>query len=124
MTTQTLNAMMEFDHVIRVNADGSIDDQTDAYAPEVRCGTDADGQILAEHEQDLVESVRSQGWSLLTGFTGQSGYRGPIMHPSEYVGGALEEAIRTTPGLYAVVMVNTDDDDDEPAGWAVVYRES
>jgi hypothetical protein len=48
----------------------------------------------------------SAGWTLLSGFTGQDGYNGPVMHASEYVGGGLERHIRETPGYYVVLIVN------------------
>lgn len=61
-------------------------------------------------------------WSLLTGWTGQSGYRGVVMHASEYVGGALAGHITENPGLYVVISVETDDDSEDAAGWAIAYR--
>lgn len=45
-------------------------------------------------------------WEPMTGYTGQYGYNGPHMHPSEYVGGALARDILDTPGLYVCVVVD------------------
>jgi hypothetical protein len=42
------------------------------------------------------------------------------MHPSEYVGGGLEDHIRETPGTYVAIVVRCSDGED--AGWAVAYR--
>ncbi|WP_207126806.1 hypothetical protein [Actinocatenispora comari] len=81
--------------------------------------TDSDGQVLAEHELDMLAELRSQGWEALTGWSGQHGYNGPIMHPSELVCGALAEYILSTPGTYVAVAVETEDQDD-PAGWLVL----
>lgn len=121
--TQTLNDIMEPDHVIRVDEGGTISDNVPGvWAPEFQVGVNEDGQILDEHEKEMIEEVRRQGWELLSGWTGQHMYAGPIMHPSEFVGGRLEEHIRETPGFYCVIVVETDDDDDEPAGWAIAYR--
>jgi hypothetical protein len=64
---------------------------------------------------------------LLDGFSGQYGYSGPIMHPSEFIGGGMERHIRETPGLYVAVVVtdlDVDDGDDDAVGWAVAYREA
>jgi hypothetical protein len=122
---QTLNEIMQFDHVIRVNADGTIDESVPGvHAPEFDVETDEDGQILDEHERAMIEEVRRQGWELLTGWTGQYAYSGPIMHASEFVGGGLEQHIRETPGLYCCVTIETDDDHDEAAGWAIAFRET
>jgi hypothetical protein len=100
---QALNDLMGFDHVIQVHEDGSIT-EPGIHAPEL-----ADGHIY--HDK----------WSFFTGgYSGQYGYSGPIMHPSEYIGGRLEKDIRETPG-YFVALVNSSPDDDEPDGWAVAY---
>lgn len=118
-----LQDAMEFDHPVRVDPDGTLHDRLDGvYAPELIMGTDGDGQILAEHEADYKAEAARQGWELLEGFTGQHAYRGPVMHPSEYIGGRLADHIRETPGTYAVIAVETDDDDDEAAGWAIAFR--
>lgn len=90
-----LNEIMEFDHIIRVAEDGTITEPRDVdiyadlnVAPD---GTD---------EFDL-----SDGWELLKGFTGQYSYNGPVMHPSEFIGGGLERHIRETPGYYVALVV-------------------
>lgn len=122
MTRNSLNDLMEFDHVVRVHDDGTITEPAGIHAPEVFVGTDDDGSILPENEREMLADLKRAGWSLMRGYTGQSGYRGPIMHPSEYIGGGLERDIRAAPGWYVAVVVETADSDD-PAGWAVAYRE-
>lgn len=120
-----LNEIMSFDHVIEVRADGTISRPGGIYAPEIYVGTDADGQILASDEAVMLEGVKSQGWELLTGYTGQHGYNGPVMHPSESIGNRMERDILTEPGLYVALVVevlNDDDTDNEPAGWVVAHR--
>lgn len=117
-----LNEIMDFDHPVLIGPDGSVHDGLEGvYAPELVMETDDDGQILDQHEQDYIEQARSQGWELLTGWTGQYGYRGPVMHPSEFVGGALADHIRETPGTYVVIAVECDQDSN-PAGWAVARK--
>lgn len=118
-----LDEIMSFDHVVRVSDDGTVsDDVQGVYAPELLMSTDADGSILADDEADYIAQAERQGWELLKGFTRQHGYRGVGMHASEYIGGALEDHIRETPGLYVAIEIETDDDD-LPDGWAVAYRE-
>jgi hypothetical protein len=140
---------MEFDHIIRVNADGTITEDLDMSTMDrgsyFDLAVDQDGTDIFD---------MSAGWTLLSGFTGQYGYNGPVMHASEYVGGGLERHIRETPGYYVVLIVNAleshvwqesrftgtttcsrcgllplDADDmettcqiDEPAGWAIAYK--
>jgi len=127
---QTLNEIMEFDHVIRVKDDGSINDELDVHAPEIILFGDEEGQVSDADERDMVTYVKSQGWSLLTGWTGLylSGHS-PIMHPSEFIGGGLADYILETPGLYAAVVVDVcpfehdSSDESENVGWAIAYRE-
>lgn len=148
-----LNDIMEFDHPIRVNPDGTIDPDPrkshpgTPYAPESVMQTRHDGQVDDGDEEAWIESIRRQGWEPERGWTGQHGYRGPVMHASEYVGGGLEDHIRETPGLWVVVSVeclpdedpDPDDEDHdpadcetcerrdcgdfEPAGWAVLHMD-
>lgn len=80
-------------------------------------------------------------WRALTGYTGQHGYRGAVMHPSETMSDdAIREAVREAGGdVFAIVEVGAHDDAEpvfpdepdycetygcahEPAGWAVIYR--
>lgn len=110
---RALSDIMEFDHVIEVHADGSITDRPDVYAPTLYDG-----------------DLDSAGWAFFTtGYSLQDRYDGPIMHDSEFIGGALEYDIRTTPGIYVAVAnyYYPDPDDDGELvveGWAVVYRET
>jgi hypothetical protein len=111
-----LNEIMEFDHVIEVQADGTIVDRPDLYAPEAYAdgGTDPD--------------MTGTDWALLRGYTGQYSYTGPVMHPSEYIGGRMEDDIRSTPGVYVAVVVtdlsiDTESADDNAVGWAVARKE-
>lgn len=122
--TVELNKVMEFDHVIRVHADGTVTEPGDVYAPEIYADTDDDGQISAADDKAMMDRVKAQGWTLMNGYSGQHGYSGPIMHPSEYVGGSLERDILAEPGYYVTVTVETTDDSDEPAGWAVARKDA
>lgn len=104
-TADTLNDRMEFDHVIEVLPSGEVVDRNDIYAPSLY-----DGELDAK------------GWSLLNGWSGQDRYAGPIMHASEFIGGGMARWILETPGVY-VALVDYDDDDDGPTGWAVATRD-
>jgi hypothetical protein len=127
-----LNNLMHFDHVVRVLPDGDVVDAPNVFAPEVyvQCADDDCGSITKEAEEEMITSVEAQGWELMTGYTGQYGYRGPIMHVSEYVGGGLAEDILARPGLYVVVepqgMYATEEQEEaqsgEAIGWVVARK--
>lgn len=103
VTHDNLNAVMEFDHVIQVHADGTVTDATGIYAPDL-------------HDGDV-----GTGWTLLNGYSGQYCYAGPIMHASEYIGGRMADDILAMPGVY-VALVDYPLDDTEPGGWAVARK--
>lgn len=107
ITRDNLNDIMSFDHVIHVHADGSVTDGPDnLWAPEVT--VDDQDAINPLH----VSSQEGITWDLLTDYTGQYGYRGPLMHSSEYIGGKLADGILSRPGYYVAVEVGSDE-------WAV-----
>ena len=102
-----LNDLMQIDHVIHVDADHNVTDAPDdVWAPEV-------------YTDDIDQG---NGWTLLNGYSGQFGYSGPEMHPSEYIGGRLAEDIIDTPGYYVATVV-CDPDSDEVTGWVVAFKE-
>lgn len=102
-----LQAAMEFDHVIRVTDSGTIEDAPDYYAPTL--------YVLEDGTEEFDSGGR---WELMSGYTGQYSYRGPVMHPSEYLGGQLAADILSEPGVYVAIVAETEDDQ-APAGWAV-----
>ena len=119
-----LNHVMEFDHVILVYASGYVEtDVAACWAPELHPLHDDEGSHLAETDADLQDQARRQGWSLLTGWTGQHGYSGPCMHQSEYIGGRLADHILTTPGYWVAVVIENDPEDPAPS-WALAHREA
>jgi len=100
---RTLNAVMDFDHVIQVHEDGTVTDgPSEVYAP------------------DLYAETVSDGWELMNGYSGQYGYSGPVMHPSEFIGGRMADDILTTPGVYVAVIADGDEEDSD--GWAVARK--
>lgn len=126
----TLDSLMEMDHVIRVDDAGLVwDDVSGVYAPEMECGTDKDGQILDVHERGMVDYLKRQGWEPERGWSSQQGAKGSdvVMHCSEFVGGKLAEHILSTPGLWVVCELLVGDesgerDYDNPGGWVVMHQ--
>lgn len=116
--TQGLNDIMEFDHVVIVHKDGSITDaprdQREYWAPEL-------------YDDELT----GEGWDFFThGYSGQDRYSGPIMHNSEYIGGRLEQDIRSTPGTYVALVSyysadadgNVNENETYAEGWAIARK--
>jgi hypothetical protein len=127
----TLDVLMQMDHVVRVDGEGLVhDDVQRVWAPEVECGTDDDGQILAVHERAMIDYLKRQGWDAQRGWSGQYGTTGEdvIMHVSEFVGGSLARHILDSPGFWTVCSVDTEDpetgerDYGNPAGWVVLHQ--
>lgn len=132
VTAENLNSVMEFDHVIRVNADGTVTDRVEdaPYFDEaLRCYLTDPETWLWETEVNLPE-----GWHLMNGYSGQHGYSGPEMHVSEFIGGRMARDILETPGDYVALVVESDCGyteefcseesgcDCEPAGWVVAFK--
>jgi hypothetical protein len=114
----------DFDHVFQI-VDGKVVDAPDlgriTWAPSVY------------HEDGCQYPwIDGSDWDLLTGYSLQDRYTGPVMHVSEGVGTAIEEALydlaESAPHVFALVVVevledpNSDDESPEPAGWAIAYR--
>lgn len=126
----TLNDHMEFGHVVYSDGRGNVESRNctpsgPVWAPEPYVDLDENGQMIS---LDPNEVHGLDDWTLLDGFSGQYRYSGPIMHSSEFVGGALEKHIRNTPGYYAAVIVrgigpDPDDIEDDIVGWAVAHWE-
>lgn len=121
----SLDSLMQMDHVIRVDGDGLVhDDARGMYAPEIGINTAHDGlSILDEHEREFVADMARVGWSVESGWSGQNSgrYNGVIMHDSEFIGGGLAEHILSTPGYWVACPATTlDDSDDE--GWVIMHH--
>jgi hypothetical protein len=102
-------SVLGFRHVFPDSAHGP---ETVEYDPVA--GLAIDGVALADSE-----------WSALTGFTGQYGYNGPIMHSSEFIGRAIARHMSYLSGdepVTFVVCVVRGDDAEEDAGWCILYR--
>lgn len=138
MQATNLNERLSLDRMpIEIHADGSITDRPDVHSPLVYWeDVHPDGMWRKStwhsgHER--IPPTAPDGWEFIDGYSGQEGYSGPVMHHSEYVGGAMERDILAEPGVYTAVVVDCLTDDDypdgvpedveiEPAGWAVLRR--
>jgi hypothetical protein len=121
----------EFDTAYAVDPKGRAFQATAVhYIPtvEVTLDIDSDGiDVLIDGMPDNLSE-----WSTLTGYTGQYGYRGAVMHPSELWQPAMLEELAGLADtgddaitLFAVVEVRDDDGsypDGDAIGWAVIYR--
>jgi hypothetical protein len=123
MMDRPITDLMGFDHVVAVMPDGRVIDtdegfnHLDVHAPEVVIDYDgpfAEAQISKEHDDAMVENLREQGWEVLSGYSGQYQYAGPIMHASEFIGGGLEERIREEPGYWVALTVDIHPSEDDP----------
>lgn len=93
-----LSDLMEFDSPIQVHADGRVTDgPAGIYAPS-----------LYDDELDTSGPVGNGwgSWELLDGYSGQQSYGGPVMHPSEFIGGGMARDILDQPGVYVAVVAN------------------
>lgn len=141
-THEDLNQLMEFGHLVQVwSGDGHtyLSDQHDRGHTWPSTQPEEAIAIYGEDPDDeQLKEAMPLGWDLVTGYTGQYGYRGPAMHDSEYIGGRLAEAILEHPGFYQTSYIDwytTVDqlteqqfhDDVEfssephPEGWVVAY---
>jgi hypothetical protein len=86
-----LSDLMEFEHPITVTDDGRvIDGPAGVYAPDL-------------YDDELSAGSIGDRWELLNGYSGQQSYAGPIMHPSEFIGGGMARDILAEPGTYVAV---------------------
>lgn len=111
-----LNTVIDFDCPFTVTADGTViaDDRDAPSGP--------DGVVC---EPDLAGlSICGLGWSPVTGYSGQYGYSGPVMHASEQLAGGMARDILATPGTYLVTCVYSEIDEDgnaeDPTAWILL----
>lgn len=118
VTVDNLNDVMGISsRPITVHEDGTVTQDTEDWLPEMLVETSED--------KEINELARNGGWDLLSGYTGQQGYNGPVLHFSEYIGGKLAEDILSTPGTYGATFVDVFDDVTGgyvPMGWVVARK--
>ena len=81
------------------------------YVPEATYYVDKNGSQVGETEIP-------NGWEAVSGYSGQHGYSGPDMHPSEYLGGGMaRDVLEDVGAIYATqtlsALPNWDADDEE-----------
>lgn len=111
-TVGTLDELVDFDRVFTVHEDGTRSYPDDVQAP---------GYV-----DDVVQG---DGWSTWSdGYTRQHGYRGPVMHPSESLGGGMARDMLADPGTYVLTVAywtpedDAEDDGPDADGWVVLRR--
>jgi hypothetical protein len=110
----SLDDILDFNNPpVRVHPDGTLTTET-LYAPE--------SFDMGEDDADVIGQARSAGWELVTGYSNQHGYSGPVMHTSEYIGGGMARAVLATPGVYAVATVDDANNDGYPIGWVLMRK--
>lgn len=116
ITADNLNTSVEFDQPFTVGDDGAVTFPRGIYSPRV---THVDA--VPPHDVE-VEGTGWEPWS--TGYTGQYGYHGAVLHASEQLAGGIARDLLEQPGTYVVCAVEVepcdDDPEPEPAGWIVL----
>lgn len=83
------------------------------------------------HELDENDSmsepyIDGTGWEFVTGHSGQHGYTGAVMHPSENISSGMMKALHEKHGdnaTYVVTEVINEDDMDDLVGWTVLVKQ-
>lgn len=96
VTADTLNGAIDFDCPFTVHP-------ADSSGRVVV--THADGVHAPEGLIDVVtvDDFDDDRWELVTGYSGQHRYSGPIMHDSETLSGGMARDVLATPGTYVVM---------------------
>lgn len=114
VTVDTLTYAVEFECPFTVTADGMVaDPPAGVWAPDVYW---YDGDPDAELEPGYADEWRFYS----RGYTGQYGYAGPVLHPSEQLAGGLARDMLEDPGVYVVCAVSDPEDPDALIGWCVL----
>ena len=118
---QPIRELMDFDHVVAVMPDGRVIDHDETFqplgvhAPETFIDYDgpfAEAQIPDQYERDMAGYLRSQGWEVLGGWSGDPGPY--LLRDDQFIGGALEQRIREEPGYWVRLTVEIHPSEDDP----------
>ena len=96
-----------------INVDGTVTEH-EGYDLEYLDYLDAD---MVDTPNALIE-----GWEPIRGITGQYGYNGAVMHPSEYIGAGLCKSMAEDGGMFYAEYVQSTNDDDNLVGWCLLKR--
>lgn len=118
----------EFDHVYRLTTLERPDGTLEGYVTASHADSRPWGFAPEVYNDDERDVTLPDGWQALTGNTGQYGYSGAVMHPSELWSQCHVDdlvAAGDNPDhldvYFAVVEVIDLDDPEAVVGWAVVY---
>jgi hypothetical protein len=106
----TLDELVDFDRPFYVSPEKTLE-FTEDIAPDI-----------------LDDELSDEGWEFVTGYSGQHGYSGPIMHSSEFFGGRMAQDVLDRPGVYAITAAHYSPDEDDDTeetimdGWALLRR--
>lgn len=107
-TPDNLNSLVEFDSAFIVTPEG-VETAHEVYVP----------NVYNDDVSDIY--IESSLWETLSGYTGQHGYNGAVLHASETLSGGLaRDILEDVGGIYAVTVVEDLDDPEYPAGWCVL----
>jgi hypothetical protein len=114
MATAELIDDIEFGHVFRITDNGRLVDGVEkVWAPE-----------YVHHSDESDIDFEGSDWEALTGFTGQYCYHGAVMHPSEYIGRDIANAMIEAPGIYVVCPVTEEEENEygesASVGWCIL----
>lgn len=94
-----------------------------AYTPVVR-GVFYLAPDVTHNEKTGAVSIWSDEWEAITGYSGQHGYSGPCMHPSEFLGGRMAGDVLDTPGVYVLVEPVDEDTLEGIDMWVLLKRKN
>lgn len=118
----TLDDHVELDVPFRVLRDGA--EHRIAFPPHLP--TPESVTLIEGTLEVLIDGApaHESRWKPVDGYSGQQGYSGPVMHPSEVLGGRMARDIVTAQEaatyIVKVVDVMTSDGQDEIAGWILL----
>lgn len=125
VTPDQLNRIAEFNTPFKTFGDGSVMTGQDIG----HTGYFAD--VIMHDENDDYADQMDDDFKPVTGYSGQYGYRGPVMHPSEFLGGGMARDVLDTPGVYVVLAVEAEGEDYDPetgetdsVGWMLIRDDS
>lgn len=100
---------IEFDTPFTVEYGHIIELDTSLYVPQV-----TDDSVAIE--------IDSPNWTTISGYSGQHGYSGPVMHSSETLSPGLLKALEEKyPGdIFALTIVEDADDPENLIGWLIL----
>jgi len=129
-THAQLDSLMDFGHVVGVTIlpHGHVS-VSDAFTPTADYRPPESFTVYGEDPDDAqIKAQLPPGWVFVTGYTGQDGYHGPVMHNSEFIGGSLANAILAHGGFYVTSYIDhysdepeTDGEEPYTEGWVLAY---